>query len=296
MSEFVGGSRLLSGAFRFNPYNIWEMVACLEHAILNLTPQDKERKFKSMLDFVNRHPIDKWAYKFLKDIKFINQKRKQVLGNEGKQLLTNKINMEKQQKFVSSKEFISSYKKSKWRLILIFLEHVEELFIDKNQEDIGIDESDDISESDITEVTYELIKRLSNEENTKVFVISSDGKQRLHDIFASNENLGLAAEDGYFYRWSSLNNKTSIDWSKLSRDDDLSWIELVKSVMKTFTDNTEGSYIEEKESMIIWSYTLFKQNQYQKISEFGSKGLKKENKPTDNLIFRTKKSSKYFVC
>lgn len=296
MSEFVGGSRLLSGAFRFNPYNIWEMVACLEHAILNLTPQDKERKFKSMLDFVNRHPIDKWAYKFLKDIKFINQKRKQVLGNEGKQLLTNKINMEKQQKFVSSKEFINSYKKSKWRLILIFLEHVEELFIDKNEEDIGIDESDDISESDITEVTYELIKRLSNEENTKVFVISSDGKQRLHDIFASNENLGLAAEDGYFYRWSSLNNKTSIDWSKLSRDDDLSWIELVKSVMKTFTDNTEGSYIEEKESMIIWSYTWFKQNQYQKISEFGSKALKKENKPTDNLIFRTKKSSKHFVC
>ena len=246
MSEFVGGSRLLSGAFRFNPYNIWEMVACLEHAISNWTPQDKERKFKSMMDYVNRHPIDKWAYKFLKDIKFINHKRKLMLGNEGKQLLTNKINMEKKQKFVSSKEFINSYKKSKWRLILILLEHVEELFIDKNEEDAALDESDDISESEITEITFELIKRLTKETNTKVFIISSDGKQRVHDIFSSNEDLGLAAEDGYFYRWNSQNSKSSVDWSKLSKDDDLSWIELVRSIMKTFTESTEGSYIEEK--------------------------------------------------
>ena len=76
-----------------------------------------------MLEYVNNHPIEKWVFKFLKDIRFINHKRKKILGNEGKQLINNKINMEKKQKFVNSKEFISTYKSAESRLILILLEH-----------------------------------------------------------------------------------------------------------------------------------------------------------------------------
>ena len=106
MSEFVGGSLLLSGSFRFNPYSIREIVNCLEHAIYNITPEDKTKKFRSMLDYVKTHPIEKWVFKFLKDIKFINQKRKRILGNEGKQLINNKLNFEKKLKFANSKEFV----------------------------------------------------------------------------------------------------------------------------------------------------------------------------------------------
>ena len=112
-------------------------------------------------------------------------------------------------------------------------------------------------------------------------------------MFSHIENLGLAAEDGYFYRWTSQEGKTSQDWSQISKDNDLSWIELARSIMKTFTESTEGSYIEEKESMIAWSYTSCIQHQYHKLTEYNMKESKKDKKPVDNLIFRTKKSSKY---
>lgn len=156
------------------------------------------------------------------------------------------------------------------------------------------DESEDISDSDITEVTYGLIKRLSKEPNTKVFLVCSDEKQRVHDMFSQIEDLGLAAEDGYFYRWNSQGGKTAQDWSKLSKDNDLSWIELARSIMKTFTESTEGSYIEEKESMIAWSYNSCILHQYHRLADFNLKSEKKDKRPTDNLIFRTKKSSKSY--
>lgn len=255
MSEFVGGSRLLNGAFRFNPYNIREMVKCLEHAVDLCPPLERERKFKSMLDYVNSHPVDKWAYKFLKDIKFINQKRKAMLGIQARQLLNNKLAMEKKKEYASSKDFIRSFKLANSRLIIILLKRVKELLIDKNSEDEDEYETEEISDNEISDMTIELIKRLSKEPNTKVWVITADSKNQLHDTFANVEDLGLAAEDGYFYRWNSKGGKNKLDWSRLIKDDDCSWIELVRSVMQVFSESTEGSYIQEKESMIAWNFS-----------------------------------------
>ena len=254
ISEFVGGSRLLNGAFRFNPYNIREIIKCLETAVDILTPENTEKRFKSMLQYVNSHTIDIWAYNFLKDIKFVNQKRKAMLGYEGRQLLNNKLMMEKKKEYVTSREFINTYKVSKSRLIIILIESFKELMIETNSAD---DEygSEEMSDVEMTDITIKLIHKLSEKRNTKVWLISSDQKAELHTHLHKLSNLGMAAEDGYFYRWHSKNVKNKNDWSRLIKDGDCSWIELVKSIMNSFTESTEGSYIVEKESMISWNYS-----------------------------------------
>jgi trehalose-phosphatase len=208
-----------------------------------------------MLDYVNSHPIDKWAYRFLKDIKFINQKRRMLIGNEGRKLLNDKIIRERKKQFVLSKDFIQTYKASKARLIIILLNKAREIMIEKNSEDEDDSNSDEGSDKEISEVTLELINRLSKNKNTKIWVISADEKSKVHDTFSKIENLGLSAEDGYYYRWHSKDDRSKFDWSTATDDDDCSWIELVKSVMKIFTESTEGSYIEERDSMIIWNYS-----------------------------------------
>ena len=32
------------------------------------------------------------------------------------------------------------------------------------------------------------------------------------------------------------------------------WIESVKDIMQSYTEKTDGAFIEEKESMIVWNY------------------------------------------
>lgn len=75
------------------------------------------------------------------------------------------------------------------------------------------------------EPTPEAIKALDqlskNNPNNIVFVVSTDSKQVLHKWYSSKaQQLGLAAENGFFWRWTSLDKKED-DWNRLIEIDDL---------------------------------------------------------------------------
>jgi trehalose 6-phosphate synthase/phosphatase len=66
LSEFTGCSSSLSGAIRFNPWNIEEVSRMLDEVLQN----DFERiKFKHAADFkyVSEHTTKEWAESFLTD-------------------------------------------------------------------------------------------------------------------------------------------------------------------------------------------------------------------------------------
>jgi len=63
--------------------------------------------------------------------------------------------------------------------------------------------------------------------------------------------LGIAAENGFFYK---LKNNKDEDWLRLSKLTDFMWIESVRDIMRNYSEKTEGAMIEEKESMIVWNY------------------------------------------
>lgn len=126
-----------------------------------------------MLNYVTSHPIDLWAYKFLKDIKFINDKRKILIGHEGRKLLNNRIASQRKKEFLSSREFFRNYKNSKSRLIIIMLSKVHEILLDKNSETEFDEDTDEISDTDFSEVTVELIQKLSQDSRNKLWVSST---------------------------------------------------------------------------------------------------------------------------
>ena len=43
-------------------------------------------------------------------------------------------------------------------------------------------------------------------------------------------------------------------WNYLLKDNDSDWIESVRDIMNNYTAKTEGSFIEDRESMIIWNF------------------------------------------
>jgi len=65
--------------------------------------------------------------------------------------------------------------------------------------------------------------------------------------------LGLAAENGFFWRWMSR-NRDGNDWNTLIDCDDFEWMTKVRLIMESYRDKTDGTIIEEKESSITWNF------------------------------------------
>lgn len=221
ISEFVGGANLLAGAYKFNPYNIKEMVKCLEKAVSYDTPQEKELKFKSMIEHVDSNTVEKWAYRFLRDIKYVHQK-KLMLGHEGKQILANKLLIQKKKELLSSRDFLKNYHNSKSRLIIVLLDKIIEMLNEKGYYGSNPSESDseETSDTEISQEILALLNKLSKDKKNKIWVISSEGRDKVMSCFQKLNDLGLAAEDGYFYRWHSQSGKSATEWTTLLKDND----------------------------------------------------------------------------
>ena len=87
-------------------------------------------------------------------------------------------------------------------------------------------------------------------------VVSTDTKAKLHERYATvAPNVTLAAENGFFWRWNSVNKKID-EWNKLLLDTtEFSWIEHVRQIMEMYVNRTYGSFIEQKEAFIIWNFS-----------------------------------------
>ncbi|KAI3516303.1 hypothetical protein L1887_15217 [Cichorium endivia] len=82
-----------------------------------------------------------------------------------------------------------------------------------------------------------------------VFIVSGRGRKSLSEWLEPCERLGLAAEHGYFTRWSR-----GSEWESSLPATDLEWIEVAEPVMRQYTEATDGSNIEIKESGLVWHH------------------------------------------
>jgi trehalose 6-phosphate synthase/phosphatase len=66
--------------------------------------------------------------------------------------------------------------------------------------------------------------------------------------------LGLAAENGFFYRWPTV-GQSEDKWEHLLENcEENLWRESVRDIMNSYASKTDGSFIEDRESMIIWNF------------------------------------------
>ncbi|XP_015158736.1 probable alpha,alpha-trehalose-phosphate synthase [UDP-forming] 10 [Solanum tuberosum] len=92
-----------------------------------------------------------------------------------------------------------------------------------------------------------LLNALSNEPKNTVSIVSGRGRTSLCEWLAPCERLGIAAEHGYFIR-----DCITSEWDHL--DSDLEWKEIAEPVMQLYTEATDGSFIESKESAMVWHH------------------------------------------
>ncbi|XP_047323354.1 probable alpha,alpha-trehalose-phosphate synthase [UDP-forming] 8 [Impatiens glandulifera] len=235
VSEFIGCSPSLSGAIRVNPWDIDSVAEALKSAI-SMPDSEKHLRHEKHYHYITTHDVAYWTRSFMQDLTRACQehytKRCWGIGlGLGFRVIALSPNFRK----LSIDLIVSTYTKTKRRAI--FLDY-----------DGTIVPESSINKSPSPEVISAL-STLSNDPMNTVFIVSGRGRSSLSEWLSPCEKLGIAAEHGYFMRWNK-----NCEWECSPSSTDFEWKELVEPVMKSYTEATDGSSIESKETALVWHH------------------------------------------
>ncbi|PWZ37633.1 putative alpha,alpha-trehalose-phosphate synthase [UDP-forming] 9 [Zea mays] len=234
VSEFVGCSPSLSGAFRVNPWSM-EDVADALYSVTDLTRYEKNLRHEKHYRYVRSHDVAYWARSFDQDLdKACIEQYSQRCWTTGFGLNFRVIALSPGFRRLSLEHLASSYKKANRRMI--FLDY-DGTLVPQTSHD----------KSPSAELISTLNSLCSDMKNT-VFIVSGRGRDSLSEWFASCENLGIAAEHGYFIRW----NKAA-EWETSFSGIYSEWKLIADPIMHVYVETTDGSFIEPKESALIFA-------------------------------------------
>lgn len=235
VSEFIGCSPSLSGAIRVNPWNIDAVAEAMDSALI-IPEGEKQMRHEKHYRYVSTHDVAYWARSFLQDLERAckDHMRRRCWGI-GFGLGFRVIALDPNFRKLSVEHIVSAYKRSKNRAILLDYDGAMMLpgsiITTPNTEAIGI------------------LNNLCNDPRNVVFLVSGKDRKTLTEWFSSCEKLGIAAEHGYFVR-----SNQNVDWETCVSIPDFDWKQIAEPVMQLYTETTDGSTIEAKESALVWNY------------------------------------------
>jgi trehalose 6-phosphate synthase/phosphatase len=94
-----------------------------------------------------------------------------------------------------------------------------------------------------------IVNELCVDKKNVVFVVSGRGRNSLEKWFNPCPRLGIAAEHGYFMRWNR-----DVSWEMSMQNCDFGWMQMAEPVMQLYTESTDGSAMETKESALVWHH------------------------------------------
>ncbi|KAG0583631.1 hypothetical protein M758_3G151200 [Ceratodon purpureus] len=251
VSEFIGCSPSLSGAIRVNPWNI-EMVAEAMNSAITMKEHEQHLRHEKHYKYVGTHDVAYWAKSYMTDLeRTCRDHSKRRCYGIGFGLGFRVVALDPSFKKLRTELIVSAYKKSSCRALLLDYD--------------GTVMPTSHKESPSPEV-LELLNTLCSDPKNVVFIVSGRPREKLAEWFSSCENLGLAAEHGYFYRWrrdsewATCRLQSVSEWDRFNATErempsmSFEWKLVAQPVMELYTESTDGSYIEKKESALVWHH------------------------------------------
>ncbi|KAL9254983.1 putative alpha,alpha-trehalose-phosphate synthase [UDP-forming] 10 [Drosera capensis] len=235
VSEFIGCSPSLSGAIRVNPWDIDAVAEALNSA-LTMSYTEKQLRHEKHYRYISSHDVAYWTRSFMQDLQ---RACKDHYNNRccgfGLGLGFRVVSLSPGFKKMRLERIVSAYRTANRRVI--FLDY-----------DGTLVPQTSINKSPTAEVVSVLNALCSDPKNT-VFVVSGRGKTSLGEWLAPCELLGIAAEHGYFFRWRKTSN-----WESSFGATDFEWKEIVEPIMRSYTEATDGSSMDVKETALVWHH------------------------------------------
>ena len=251
LSELSGMTSSLTSSVKINPYDYDSVYKGFIQAYQDIYGEkDEKDKIIVNKDFqhVMKSSCKEWLNSFLKDIK--NAKLSDIntfyMGvGEGLNFKLMKINSNFEP--LDSKLIVPLYKKSNHRLIFLDYEGTLPSNAPKDSEEKvakGYRPSDKI---------LQILQKLCSDEKNIIYIVTGRGTHLLSNWFGSVEKLGIASEHGFMYRINT--NNPNEKWKRVIEDYDNEWINSCADILEPYTERCEGSYLEIKESSIVWQFS-----------------------------------------
>ncbi|XP_010268369.1 PREDICTED: probable alpha,alpha-trehalose-phosphate synthase [UDP-forming] 9 isoform X2 [Nelumbo nucifera] len=235
VSEFIGCSPSLSGAIRVNPWNI-DAVSDAMNLAITMPEPEKQLRHEKHYKYVSSHDVAYWVRSFDQDLeRACREHFLRRCWGIGFGLSFRVVALGPNFRKLSVEHIVSAYKRTNSRLILLDYDGtvMPQASVDKTPSNEVIS----------------VLNSLSSDPKNVVFIVSGRGKDSLSKWFSPCEKLGISAEHGYFTRWSR-----DSPWESCLLPTDFNWKNIAEPVMELYTETTDGSSIEHKESALVWHH------------------------------------------
>ncbi len=220
LSEMAGAAKEMSEAIIVNPNNIKEVSEAILKA-LEMPVDEQISRNRIIQNRLKTYDENKWANDFLNALKGVKKLQEIKLARK----MTAQIR----------KNIDANYKKASYRAV--FLDYDGTLVgFDKDPQKVSPDKE-----------LYSVLKKLSEDENNRITIISGRDKETLGKWFGNEWNINFIAEHGV---WTKDAGR---DWSMLEKIDK-KWMDIIRQTLQFYVDRTPRSFIEEKNYSLVWHY------------------------------------------
>jgi len=182
VSEFIGCSPSLSGAIRVNPWDINAVANALNLAI-RMPSEEKQLRHEKHYRYISSHDVAYWAKSFVQDLEHsCKDHHSKNCWGIGLGLNFRVLSLPPTFRKLNKSHAVSSYERTNCRALLLDCDGTLVPSIDNTPS---------------TEI-IDVLNNLCTDPKNIVFIISGRGRTTLSEWFDQCQNLGLAAEHGYF--------------------------------------------------------------------------------------------------
>lgn len=217
LSEMAGASIELSEAIIINPNDIKQIEQAIVQA-LQMPVDEQMKRLRKMQKVISIHTVKKWASDFLEELIEVCDKNRSL----------NKKEIDENKR----KEINKAYTKASHRLLVL------------DYDGTLVEFQNDPDEAYPDENLLTMLKCLSSDKANHVII--SSGRDRFTlDKWFGHLDIDMAAEHGAAY-------KEHGKWHGYIKQ--FEWDDEILRILEAFVDKTLGSYLEKKETALVWHY------------------------------------------
>ncbi len=220
LSEMAGASIELFDSILVNPFDLDQMSESILKA-LEMPAKEQKRRMLTMQKRLSRYTVQRWAKDFID-----NLSKKSSFNLEKETIEINKT---------IEKTIYKKFKKSSKKVL--FLDYDGTLVKFNNDPELAVPDKS----------LLKILKSINTKDKTELFIVSGRDQFFL-DKWFGKLNINLVAEHGNFIKYSD-----SSKWLS-KNNDDIEWKNDVSPIFESFTDNTPGTFIENKKNTLVWHY------------------------------------------
>ncbi|KAH9534724.1 hypothetical protein CY35_17G019300 [Sphagnum magellanicum] len=232
LSEFSGAAQSLgAGAILVNPWNIREMYMAIEDA-LNMPETESKERHKHNFSHVTNHTAQAWADTFVSEL------NDTIVEAELRTLHVPPT--------LPAQQAVTKFQDSKNRLLILGFSGTITAQVEAPRRR-GPDQIKEMK-LQLNPGLRDALTTLCSDLNTIIVILSGSERTLLDEAFAEFD-LWLAAENGMFLR------HTHGDWmTTMPEHLNMDWVESVQLVFDYFCERTPRSYVESRETSLVWNY------------------------------------------